>query len=213
MDGAWTRLDDWVTGPGAARPLVERAGAIPVVVCAPHAVAVPRAGGSRLADRRTGGLALFLAQVTGAYAVVATAPPPYRSWPCRTDAFAAAVREHARAGHVLLDLHGMRDAHGPDVCLGTRGRADPGTAAVRDVLRTELSGRFRVTVDEPFAADAPHTIMTLLHTEGGTGIQVELAARLRDPAGHPGPARDVTTGLTRAIDRLARPVVRCGRST
>lgn len=203
MDGAWLRLDDLVTRDGATRPVITRHGTRPVLICAPHAVAVPRANGASVADLRTGGLALLMARLTGAYALVTTAPPPPRPWSYRRDPFATALRAHARAGHLVLDLHGMRDGHGPDVCLGTRGRRDPGTAAVRDLLRGELGDRFLVTVDEPFAARAPHTVTTLLHAEGGTGVQVELAARLRDPAGHPLHARSLTVRLARAIDRIA----------
>lgn len=203
MERAWLRLDRQVTGDGAARPVITQRGTRPVLLSAPHAIAVPRADGSLVADRRTGGLALLLARMTGAYALVTTEPAPCLLWRCRDDPFASAVRAHARAGHLVLDLHGMRDIHGPDVCLGTRGLRDPGTVAVRDLLRAELADRFLVTVDQPFAARAPHTVTTLLHTEGGTGVQVELAARLRDPAGHPLPARSLVLRLARAIDRIA----------
>lgn len=158
----------------------------------------PREGATKPADRRTGGLALLVAEQTGASALAALSPVPDRDWDGRDDPFAGALRSAVAAGTVVLDLHGMRDSHDWDVCLGTHHRTDPATTAVRDALIRAAQG-LRTSVDDPFAALGARTVLAHVTALGGTGLQVELAARLRDPGAAPGAAGRAVRALTEAV--------------
>ncbi|MFC7330015.1 hypothetical protein [Marinactinospora rubrisoli] len=187
-----------VSEQGAHTALRRVRGRVPVLLSAPHAVNHPREGRTKLADLGTGGLALLVAELTGARALAALSPVPDRDWADRRDPFAAALRAELADGAVVLDLHGMRDVHGMDVCLGTALRRDPATARLRDAALRALRG-FTVTVDDPFPGAAPHTVLTEVAASGRAGLQVEIAGRLRDPVGAPRRAARIVRALAEIV--------------
>lgn len=176
-----------------------RAGVRPYLLCAPHAVAQRRDGHIKLPELRTGSLAEALAIITGSTAVVARRVLDEESWVTRADPIARAVRAAVERGALVVDLHGMTDAHGTDVCLGLGPCPSERTIRFAVELERVLSRRLRVTVNDPFAATRPHTVTWYVQRLGGDGLQLELAARLRVPGSRPELAAVVLDGLVRVL--------------
>ena len=104
--------------PGRVR--VER-GTCGVVFTAAHAVAHFRDGRTKIADIGTGGLATALGVVAGATSIVqAGAALKDANWYPDAELKDHLARELPHTSAVL-DLHGMRDNYGMDVCIGTGG--------------------------------------------------------------------------------------------
>lgn len=178
-----------------------RCGTRPLLLSAPHAVNHPRDGKSKMADRRTGGLAEVLADELGAYLLVLAGPLEHADeWAERTDDFRRALDTAADAGLLVVDIHGMSDSHGLDVCLGLGERASALSRDAADTLRSALErAGFTVAVGKPFPATAPHTVVSRVQAVGGHAVQVEIAARLRRPDADPGTAGRLVSVLRDAL--------------
>jgi hypothetical protein len=171
-------------GAGAPGEILEVKGT-GVLLSAPHAVRQLRDGRMKLADDNTGGLAEVVAAATGASLLV----PQGRqdgdpNWDAAGD-YRTRLLVYAQAGQTVLDLHGMRDDHGCDVCIG-RGSA-PSEVVQRLAARLVELGEshgFVVSVDAPFSAGG-RTLTEAAQRQGGIALELELAKRLRDPVAQP----------------------------
>jgi hypothetical protein len=208
---AWARAESrYSAGPyaGSSIPNELRTvdGSNGVAITAPHAVGHFRDGVRKRADRFTGSLAEVLAAASGSSALVlAGSGPGDANWdeshPLK-DALLGLLPNHG----VIVDLHGMRDSHGSDVCVG-RGRLpdSSGSAAVADaVLACCRAAGLIVSVDRPFDARRPQTVTSFAQAHGAAAAQVEIAARLRSPHAEPEAARRLLGALLAAIARLGR---------
>jgi hypothetical protein len=190
------------SGADDALPVLSGSASSRVGLVAPHAVNVLVNGDVKLADRFTGGLCLAVASATNVSHVVRsrTSDEP-RTWTLRTDEFAKAVGRLIGQSQIILDLHGMRDDHGVDVCLGRGPSPHEGHDALVDICKAGFSG-FDVRVDEPFSGRPSHTVMSLLHSVGAVGLQLEIAARWRDPLARPNDALAFFTAFSQVVSVL-----------
>lgn len=176
----------------------------PVLISAPHAVNHHRFGASKRADRRTGGLAEVVGEATGAGVLTAAGRvSEWGSWEERTDGFVRILRREALRRTLILDLHGMGDRHGTDVCIGTGGESGPALRRAVGCLDRQFAG-YRVSIDDPFDGSQWYTVLQYGRELGIAVIQLELSASLRDPRGNAAAAADVVARLSRTIECFAR---------
>lgn len=176
----WLHLEDDVLGIAGHRDRLVRRGSGHggVVVTAPHAVPHVRDGEAKRADMWTGGLALLLAERTGAAAVVETSGVGDPSWEDE-HAFKDAVARLAPA--VLLDLHAMRS---PDqvVEIGSGEPAGAGAGGLALGVRDALEAQGVATlVDHRFPARGPTTLVQWARGRGLPAVQLEISVRLVPP--------------------------------
>lgn len=158
-----------------------RRGRCGALVTAPHAVAHWRDGARKPADMGTGFLADVLAQLLDADVVVAEGEQSRDGNYDPDGVFKAALAGFTP--RLVLDVHGMADRHGPDVCLGLGGlprAAEPLAEVFAGALR---SAGFVVSVNVPFAATGDHTVTSTFQRRGIAALQLEVAARNRRPHG------------------------------
>ncbi|WP_167140536.1 hypothetical protein [Diaminobutyricimonas sp. TR449] len=110
---------------------------------------------------------------------------------------------------LIIDLHGMSDSHGIDLCVGL-GR-HPGGLAIEasQVIQNAFAG-YRVTENYPFSAQADYTLTSFVQREHMTEcIQVEIGAAYRDPSSAPAAASGLIERFVASlaeINRLTVPV-------
>lgn len=206
-------------GAGAVDAVGQVTGWLPVLLSAGHAVTHFRHGAPKRADIGTGGLAELLAERVGAHAITSTGiamtDPNYD--PHGT--FKDHLLDLACRVEAVVDLHGMTDGYGPDVCLGS-GALPALADGLIVVFRAELEvAGFFVTVDDPFLADRPTTVTSTAQAAGVPALQLEIARRVRNPWQDPETAARLVGALGRAVaaaaglgDRVdAAQLVTCSR--
>lgn len=178
---AWSSARDRYTPANVGRRAPDEvafvAGHRAVLVTAVHATEHRRDGVLKPAEYDSGALAEALAAVAG-YASLTIAGPQTAdanwdlSHPVRDR-----VVELLEAAPLLLDLHVMLDAHGPDICLGLgpRPNARAGRLAALAAYEAERSG-LQCSVNWPFRGD-PRTLTALAQTRSASALQIELATR------------------------------------
>ena len=171
-----------------------------LLVTAPHAVNHHRHARPKLADRWTGGLATLTGQALGAAVLIASSRvPDWTAWAERTDDFARALRSEVAAGAVVIDVHGMSDTHGVDICIGTGTAPTALSTDLAALIEAKLEA-YQVGINEPFAARAPYTVVDYVSGLGGRGaLQIEVAARLRNPSEHPSEAETFASLFLEAL--------------
>jgi hypothetical protein len=196
----WLHHEDDVRGlTGLRDRLVKPVHGNGVVVTAPHAVPHRRDGAVKRADMWTGGLALLLAELTGAGAVVETSGEGDPSW--EPHAFKDALAElEPRA---VVDLHAMRAQH--DVIeLGTgEPHGFPPTRIADDVRWALAEAGIATIVDHRFPARGEHTVVQWARARGVAAVQVELSVRLTPPFVSDADAVRLVEALSQAIAALA----------
>lgn len=201
MAEAWMRHEDAILANAKGQQIVRVAGRRRCLLSAPHAVNHWRAGEEKRADLHTGGLALALAGEMECSAVVSVAPGPTDpNWDGReTDYYRALM---AMPVATVLDLHGMRDGLGSDICLAL-GEC-PSKRVIALARRLAAAGQrlgLEVTINHPFRAHAP-ALTSLLQADGRDALELEIARRFRDPDAFPDLARTLAVFLRTAV-RLA----------
>jgi predicted deacylase len=173
------------------------------VVTAAHAVGHWRDGVRKGADRFTGSLAEVVAESTGAGLLVlaGTGPgdPNWDEW----HPFKAALARMLPSVDVVLDLHGMRDRTGIEVCVGRGARRHATDDAAEVVAESFREGGFSVAFDHPFDARRATTVTSFVQSQGCAALQLEIAAAARNPAEKPERAQMLLSALLAAVSRLA----------
>ena len=177
-----------------------RRGSGPVLISAPHAVDHYRSGLVKESDMGTGGLAFYLGEVLDASVVVLQFGRfPWEVWDEREDAFAGVLRRELFGGDVglVVDLHGMSDSHGVDVCVG-RGPVPGMTEGLFAERFMDLGTRNRllVSVDDPFDASPQYTVTNFVQGCEVPAVQIEVAKRFRQVENDP-------KGFIRAAELIA----------
>lgn len=160
-------------------------GKTPLLVCASHATPHVRHGAAKPAERLTGSLSISLAQSLDATVIVPIAPqsddPNYDI----DDAapYKMAIAEVLCDFHLLLDLHGMKDHWGPDICVGTG--AESLSSRSQQLLsflahRCTQSG-IAMSIDYPFTSTSKGTVASFSRRHGCEALQMELSLRCREP--------------------------------
>jgi hypothetical protein len=170
-----------------------------VVVTAPHAVEHVRGGVLKGPDMWTGGLALLVAQRSGAGAVVELSRDGDPSWQAHHP-FKDAVAALEPA--VVLDLHAMRSKHHV-VEIGTgQPEGAPPTALAR-LLRGALNDAGIETVtDHRFPARGPATVTQWALHRGLGAVQLEVSVQLVPPFVDARTCDRLVTALVVAISRI-----------
>jgi hypothetical protein len=189
LDAAWRAANSPFeendnAGPreGPAFEIRQRHGRI--VLSAIHAVSHSRGElGIKENDANTGGLAICLAAHVNATSVVLLrATDAWDANATTAHPIKNALERVVSHRSVLVDLHGMADAHGVDCALGL-GPEPQGSAGAADVLATSLISRgFLVDRDGSstgFTARREQTMTAWAQRRGASAVQLEIALRNR----------------------------------
>lgn len=195
----WLHLEDDVLGIAGHRDRLVRRGPVPggVVITAPHAVPHERDGVIKRADMWTGGLALLVAELSGAAALVETSGAGDPSWQ-REHPFKDSLVELEPA--ILLDLHAMRAAEQVVEVGSGAGAHEPVpelALAARDVL--ERSG-VPTLLDHRFPARGATTLVQWAHSRGAAAVQLEISVRLVPPFADDTDAERLVTALCAVVE-------------
>lgn len=155
-----------------------------LVFTAPHAVNHIREHKVKYAERGTGGLAELLALSSNNQALTVDGPLDYDpNWDQSPDIpFKRRLLDLLTDKRAVVDLHGMKDDYGIDVCVGQGRSPDAFAKQLADCLVGAFkSVGFRVEVDWPFDGRRIGTITDFVQERGFSACQVEIAARLRYP--------------------------------
>jgi phage replication-related protein YjqB (UPF0714/DUF867 family) len=171
-------------GAAAADTVHTQYGEVPILFSAPHAVAHLREGFLKLADLGTGGLAIALAQVTGGYAV-AQAGMATRDANWYADStyktYLDKLTVHADTVHAdtVIDLHGMKDAYGVDVCIGTGRYSIASLDLLASLIEVLTDAGLRISINDPYDAMREDTVTSYCQRQGVQAIQLELSRTTR----------------------------------
>ncbi len=133
----------------------------------------------------TGGLAEALAELTASIALTVvgrqTGDP---NWDVEPGAFKREVL--ARAGLVVVDLHGFREERAEDLIIGLGPAPTPAVRELAERLILIAADRGLIArTGAPFDATWPGTITATVQVAGGVALQVEVAGRARRPVTRP----------------------------
>lgn len=157
-----------------------------VLFCAPHALNHYRNNQLKVADVFTGSLCQLLAKQTNQPGLVAIAPTKKSDNLGFGHDYVNHIKNKVNTGVLIVDIHGMSDLHGYDICIGTGPNPSDRVNKLAENLANDLSD-YRVSINHPFSASAKHTVTNFVQTNlKGDSIQIEIASRLRRPH-HNGP--------------------------
>ena len=161
---------------------VREVSGLGVLLTAGHASAhVNRESGlTKAAEVGTGPLAIALAEASGAAGLVLGRA--VRANPNHDEVGECSFKQRvlwllSQQARVVLDLHGMRDEHGVDVCLGEG--LDPGGRIGRIAVSAFEEVGLRVVCNDPFDARRSGTVTRSVQEAGGDALQIEIARSLR----------------------------------
>ena len=194
----WHHHEDDVRGLAGQRDRVVRRGS-GVILTSPHAVPHVRDGVVKRADMWTGGLALLVADITGAGVAVETSGVGDPSW--ETHAFKDVL--DALGPVAIVDLHAMRSVDGI-VELGSGQPSGRPVPAAVDVARTSFDAQGITTiVDHRFPARGHHTLVQWARRRGIPAVQVEVSVRLTPPFVSDDDAESLVRALCQTVAALA----------
>jgi phage replication-related protein YjqB (UPF0714/DUF867 family) len=154
------------------------------IFTAAHAVNHIRERKVKYAERGTGGLAELLAISSGSLSLTVDGPLDYDpNWDHSPEIpFKKSLLSLLTNGKTVIDLHGMKDDYGVDICIGLGTAPSAFAKEVAGNLAASLTNvGFRVSMDWPFDGRRIGTITNFVQEKGFSGFQVEIAARLRYP--------------------------------
>jgi hypothetical protein len=207
-------LSEWVCREERYRANSYRGAGIPdelfiaqgqaVLLTASHSIAQVRQGRRKRPDVRTGGLAELVAVESGASALTAlgsgTGDPNWNA----DHAFKQALEELSRTHRFILDLHGIHDGYGIDVCIGSGLGGPDNRLLVEACLASAQASGLHASVDYPFAANRPWTITATAQRLGCSAAQIEIAAYRRDPLRKRTAAAELACWLIHLVQSLIR---------
>lgn len=152
-----------------------------VLFCAPHALNHYRDSQLKIADVFTGSLCQLLAKQTDQPGLVAIAPTKNFDNLGFGHDYVSHIRNKVNDGVLIVDIHGMSDLHGCDICIGTGPNPSDRVNKLAENLANDLS-EYKVSINYPFDASAKHTVTNFVQTDlRGDSIQIEITSRLRQP--------------------------------
>lgn len=167
-----------------------------VTFTAPHNKAVFRDGAYKQRDINVGVLALEAAKIAGANVLLPLTPGDEDGNWHDDSRFRTALHALVPARSVVIDVHGMGDAHGFDVVIGTCGGQTPAwLVSLAEKVFTGEGFVFDVRGTGDLSA-GPNTVTWAMLTAGHAAVQIEVARRWRDD-------RNASERLTAAIETLA----------
>jgi hypothetical protein len=157
-----------------------------VIFTAPHAVNHLRDGEAKNADIWTGSLAETLAFATGNCSLtVNSSANDDPNWDLEIGTFKGTLARLLDNNQVVIDLHGMKDDYDIDICIGLGPSPNQQSQVMADSLADSFCERgLRVSFNWPFSATRPSTITSFVQSRRLTALQVEVAAKYRQPKKH-----------------------------
>jgi hypothetical protein len=151
------------------------------IFSAPHSVKHSRRGKAKSADEFTGSLARALGMKLSVTSVAAPLRERHLDdFSRRQDLFADALRPFLRPDAVVFDLHGMKDTHQLDICLGSGLRLGASFARPLGNALTAAQPKLRVSINKPFAAKQPYTVTHVAQVaQARHAVQVEISRTYR----------------------------------
>lgn len=184
--------------PGEAAELLVRLSAHPAVISAPHAKRHLRDGEVKLRDTNTAVLAFEAARAAGARSLVVTNPlnedPNWDAASRFRRQISAMLTDQPG---FLLDVHGMTDARGPDVILGTAGGGTPGSLVAWAGSALDAHALTYEVHDAGDLCAGPRTMTAWALEQGFPAMQLEFARRVRSPLQDPERFSDAVRALAR----------------
>jgi N-formylglutamate amidohydrolase len=199
----WLQNEERFTGPTALEAperLVYIPGTSGILLTAPHSTRHIRQGATKPADLATGALAATLASLSQSSALLVYGDQlGDAAW---TDDHPLKQRlvDLLPKHRLVLDLHGMRDDWGVDICIGTAG--SPSNPLASLVQRAATRRGLIAALNTPFDARRPATITAFTIRHAVSALQIEVARRFRIPAAFP-------TQATRLLDCLLDAIEDC----
>lgn len=207
----WKYLEEGVSWPAAKDDTVRAAWrSSGILVTAPHQGIQIRDGVTKRAEAWTGSLALLMGEECGVSALVGTCGP-YKdpAWYPRTP-FGSAYGRHL-PWRAVIDVHGMREEHGCDICIGCG--AHP-TGVERAIATTAARLAFErgliAQVNVPFAGTRPTSFATRAQRDGALGLQIELGWTARNAAENPQKAVQVAEWMHDVVALVQRELGEVG---
>jgi hypothetical protein len=152
------------------------------VFTAPHAVNHIREGAVKYADRGTGGLAELIALSSGNTAFTVAGQLDHDPNWDQQSPFKSELLSLLRQGQLIIDLHGMKDSYNIDINIGLGPAAGSTSKHLAGKLKVAFdSSEFITSVDWPFDGRRPGTVTTFIQANGFSGVQIEIASKLRYP--------------------------------
>ena len=152
-----------------------------ILFCAPHALNHFRHNKIKIADIFTGSLCCLLSEKTNQANLVPVClskKSDYLDLGCE---YVQRVKYAVESGLIIVDIHGMSDDYGLDVCIGAGPKPSVMVNNLCNYLADKLSD-YKVAINSPFNALANYTVTNFVQTRlGGDAIQIEIASHLRNP--------------------------------
>lgn len=152
-----------------------------LMFCAPHALNHYRGNKLKVADIFTGSLCQLLAEQSNQPGLISIAPMNDDGFRSFGDDYINHIKEKTRLGAMIIDIHGMSNAHGCDICIGTGPNPSARVNNLAKKLVNNLN-EYKVSINYPFNATADYTMTNFVQTNlKGDGIQIEISSKLRRP--------------------------------
>lgn len=161
---------------------IEGSSSRPIVMfCAPHALNHYRNNKLKIADIFTGSLCQILAKQSNQPGLISTLPTKNSKHLGFGKDYLDHVKDKTKKGAMIVDIHGMSDSHGFDICIGTG--PNPSTR-IKD-LAINLANtlpEYKVSINHPFDGSPDYTMTNFVQNNlKGDSIQIEISSRLRRP--------------------------------
>lgn len=156
----------------------------PLLITAPHAIKHLRHGEIKGADEYTGSLAIWLTKKLEANMVVGHHYNPNLEHITQLNrGFLQGLDDMASRSLLIIDLHGMKDAHPSGLCISS-GYQSIDKHPISSVLDNTLYGmsKWGPSHNSPFNAQAPYTVVSQAENALDIpAIQLEIPRRFRVP--------------------------------
>jgi len=157
-----------------------------LLLTAPHATLSPRDGRIPFPDAGTGGLVVALGRALEVTAAFTTGPSLTNPNRDLSHPLKALVSSEVVPGRTCLDIHAMRDSHGPDFEVGLGLAACGDSHRLANVLAGLLTASgYDVRFNEHFRAAYDGSMTTWAQRRGATAVQLEIAVRHLRPESDP----------------------------
>src|ERR1043165_2357339 len=97
----------------------------------------------------------------------------------------------------------MRNDHGVDICIGLGRSPNDASISLAACFVDAFGNRgVHVAINRPFSARRPSTITSFVQRLGATALQIEIAAKYRQPIHHPESAKQLLDVFISVLNKL-----------
>ena len=183
-------------------------GATPLLISASHATPHIRDGVPKAAERMTGALAIALAQSLDASVILPiSTQPDDPNFDSRESApYKLKLVSSISSYQLLIDIHGMKDQWGPDICVGTGGTllTPSSRQLIKDLENNSVQAGYIFTINDPFTSRHQGTVSSFARSQGCEALQIEFSIRSRETYNIASTFLLVWEGLFQWLNRVDR---------